>query len=52
MLSIASLQFYDEPFGIALAGSAYVAARFMLAAESFHGVRTIDELAYVMRGSD
>ncbi|MDR8032108.1 ATP-binding protein [Burkholderia cenocepacia] len=52
VFSIASLQFFDEPFGMALAGSAHVAARFMLAAEPFHGVRTTDELAYVMRGYD
>lgn len=52
VFSIASLQFFDEPFGLALAGSAHVAARFMLAAEPFHGVRTTDELAYVMRGYD
>lgn len=52
VFSIASLQFFDEPFGMALAGSAHVAARFMLAAEPFHGVRNVDELVYVMRGYD
>ncbi|MFX1670802.1 ATP-binding protein [Paraburkholderia sp. A2WS-5] len=52
VFSIASLQFFDEPLGMALAGGAHVAARFMLASEPFHGVRSIDELAYVMRGYD
>lgn len=52
VFSIASLQFFDEPLGMALAGGAHVAARFMLAAEPFHGVRDVDELAYVMRGYD
>lgn len=52
VFSIASLQFFDEPVGMALAGGAHVAARFMLAAEQFHGVRNVAELAYVMRGYD
>lgn len=52
VFSIASLQFFDEPVGMALAGGAHVAARFMLAAAPFHGVRNVDELAYVMRGYD
>ncbi|KVX76326.1 ATP-binding protein [Burkholderia cepacia] len=52
VFSIASLQFFDEPLGMALAGGAHVAARFMLASAPFHGVRTVDELAYVMRGYD
>lgn len=52
VFSIASLQFFDEPYGMALAGGAHVAARFMLAAAPFHGVRSVDELTYVMRGYD
>lgn len=52
VFSIASLQFFDEPFSMALAGGAHVAARFILAAAPFHGVRSIEELAYVMRGYD
>jgi hypothetical protein len=52
VFSIASLQFFDEPIGMALAGGAHVAARFMLASEPFHGVRSTDELAYVIRGYD
>ncbi|WP_181917007.1 ATP-binding protein [Paraburkholderia sp. BL27I4N3] len=52
VFSIASLQFFDEPLGMALAGGVHVAARFMLASEPFHGVRSVDELAYVMRGYD
>ncbi|KAF7963025.1 hypothetical protein AWV80_14825 [Cupriavidus sp. UYMU48A] len=35
VFSIASLQFLDEQFGMALAGGALVAARFMLAAAPF-----------------
>ncbi len=52
VFSIASLQFFDEPLGMALAGGAHVAARFMLGAEPFHGIRSTEELAYVMRGYD
>jgi hypothetical protein len=52
VFSIASMQFFDEPVGMALAGGAHVAARFMLTAEPFHGVRNVGELAYVMRGYD
>jgi hypothetical protein len=52
VFSIASLQFFDEPTGMALSGGAHVAARFMLACEPFHGIRTTEELAYVMSGYD
>lgn len=52
VFSIASLQFFDEPTGMALSGGAHVAARFMLASEPFHGIRTTEELAYVMAGYD
>jgi hypothetical protein len=52
VFSIASLQFFDEPIGMALSGGAHVAARFMLAAKQFHGVRSVQELAYVMAGYD
>lgn len=52
VFSIASLQFFDEPVGMALSGGAHVAARFMLAAEPFHGVRDTEELAFVMSGYD
>jgi hypothetical protein len=52
VLSIASLQFFDEPVGMALVGGAHVAARFMLDAEPFHGVRNVAELAYVLQGYD
>jgi hypothetical protein len=52
VFSVASLQFFDEPFAMALAGGAHVAARFMLAVAPFHGVRNVEELAYVMRGYD
>jgi len=52
VFSVASLQFFDEPVGMALAGGAHVAARFMLAAEQFHGVCDTEELAFVMSGYD
>jgi hypothetical protein len=52
VFSIASLQFFDEPVGMALSGGAHVAARFMLSAEPFHGVRDIDELRFVLSGYD
>lgn len=52
VFSIASLQFFDEPVGMALAGGAHVAARFMLSAEPFHGVRHVGELQFVMAGYD
>ena len=52
VFSVASLQFFDEPIGMALSGGAHVAARFMLSAKPFHGVRSVDELAYVMNGYD
>lgn len=52
VFSVASLQFFDEPIGMALSGGAHVAARFMLAARPFHGVRSVQELAYVMSGYD
>ncbi|WP_066737547.1 ATP-binding protein [Cupriavidus sp. D384] len=52
VISVASLQFFDEPFGMALAGGAHVAARFMLVSRPFHGVRSVEELAHVMAGYD
>ena len=52
VFSIASMQFFDEPVGMALSGGAHVAARFMLAAEPFHGVRGVDELRFVLSGYD
>jgi hypothetical protein len=50
VFSIASLQFFDQPIGMALASDAHVVPRFMLDAEPFHGVRNAVELAYVKRG--
>lgn len=52
VFSIASLQFFDEPMGLAMVGGAHVAARFMLASERFHGIEALDELASVMAGYD
>lgn len=52
VFSVASLQFFDEPIGMALSGGAHVAARFMLTSQAFHGMRSVEELAYVMNGYD
>lgn len=52
VFSIASLQFFDEPIGMALTGGSHVAARFMLTSKPFHGVRSTSELAYVLNGYD
>jgi hypothetical protein len=35
-----------------LSGGAHVAARFMLESKRFHGVRSVDELRYVLNGYD
>lgn len=52
VFSLASLQFFDEPLAMAQMGGAHVAARFMLTAERFRGVRDADELAFVLAGYD
>lgn len=52
VFSVASMQFFDEPVGMALSGGAHVAARFMLCAERFHGICGLEELAFVMSGYD
>lgn len=52
VISIASLQFFDEPIGLALSGGAHVAARFMLCAKPFHGVCGAQELKFVLSGYD
>ena len=52
VFAIASLQFFDEPLGMAMSGGAHVAARFMLAGERFRGIEGLEELAYVMSGYD
>ena len=52
VFSIASLQFYDEPLGMALSGGAHVAARFMLESRQFHGIRTVDDLKFVLSAYD
>lgn len=52
VISVASLQFFDEAITMALSGGAHVAARFMLATKPFEGIRSEPELAYVMAGYD
>lgn len=52
VISIASLQIFDEPVAMAMTGGAHVAARFMLASAPFHGIRDAEELRYVLSGYD
>jgi len=52
VISVASLQFFDEAITMALSGGAHVAARFMLATKPFQGVRSVNDLSYVMAGYD
>lgn len=52
VFSVASVQVFDEPVGMAMTGGAHVAARFMLSSEKFNGVRGVDELRYVLAGYD
>jgi hypothetical protein len=52
VFSVASLQVFDEPVGMAMSGGAHVAARFMLASAPFHGIRDVDELRFVLSGYD
>lgn len=52
VFSIASIQVFDEPLGMALSGGAHVAARFMLASAQFHGIQSLDELEFVLSGYD
>jgi hypothetical protein len=52
VLSIASLQFFEQPINMALAGGAHVAARFMLTSAPFHGIRSFEELEFVLSAYD
>ena len=52
VISIASLQFFDEPVGLALSGGAHVASRFMLVSSQFSGVKNSSELNFVIRSYD
>lgn len=52
VISIASVQFRDDPIHLALAGGAHVAARFLLTSARFHGIADANQLAYVMSGYD
>jgi hypothetical protein len=52
VFSIASVQIFDEPVGMALSGGAHAAARFMLEQEKFSGLTSIEELEYVLSGYD
>jgi type II secretory pathway predicted ATPase ExeA len=52
VISIASLQFNEKPRELAMTGSAHAAARFMLFESQFHGMRSADEISYVLSGYD
>lgn len=52
VISVASVQFRDDPVNLALAGGAHVAARFLLTSARFHGISDTAQLAYVMSGYD
>lgn len=52
VISIASVQIFDKPMGLALSGGAHAAARFMLAQYKFIGISSADELEFVFGGYD
>ena len=52
VFAVASLQFFDEPVGLAMSGGAHVAARFMLTSAPFRGIRGVEELRFVLSGYD
>jgi len=52
VISIASVQIYDEPIGMALSGGAHAAARFMLEQAKFDGICSVEELEFVLSGYD
>jgi hypothetical protein len=52
VISIASVQFRDDPINLAMSGGAHVAARFLLTAARFHGICDEAQLGYVMSGYD
>lgn len=52
VISVAAFQFNDRPRTLALTGSAHVSARFMLHDWPFRGMRTPDELQFVLQGYD
>lgn len=52
VVSVASLLYFDDPICVVLARGAHVAAPFMLVFKPFHGVRSVQELAYAVAGYD
>jgi AAA domain len=52
VFSVASVQVFDEPIGMAMTGGAHVAARFMLSSERFQGIQDVEALRYVLSGYD
>ncbi|SFU89529.1 hypothetical protein SAMN04489707_103242 [Paenacidovorax caeni] len=52
VISIASVQIFDQPMALALTGGAHAAARFMLSQYRFLGISSEDELEFVLLGYD
>lgn len=52
VVPVISLQFNQRPHELAHTGSAHASARFMLYEHQFHGVRSADELRFVLQGYD
>ena len=52
VISIASVQIFDQPVGLELTGGAHAAARFMLSSFKFSGISSELELQFVLEGYD
>lgn len=52
VISIASVQIFDQPMALALTGGAHAAARFMLSQCRFLGISSEEELEFVLSGYD
>lgn len=52
VISIASVQIFDQAIGLALTGGAHAAARFMLSQYRFSGIPSVEELEFVLMGYD
>lgn len=52
IFSVASHQIGHQPDYFSRTGNAHIAARFFGVGARFHGVRSIDELAYILNGYD
>ncbi len=52
IFSIGSHQISYQPNYLARVGSAHIAARFFAVSAKFHGIKSINELAYILNGYD